>query len=75
MVPDSPGSLKEQRKDTLLARYNDLESVEALIAEHGPNFAAIIIEPVAGNMGCIPPSQDFYNHLSSLYRAWHSVNI
>ena len=45
-------------KDTLLAPYNDLGAVEALLQEHDGQVAAIIVEPVAGNMGCIPRNLD-----------------
>mgnify|MGYP001189271408 CR=1 FL=1 len=65
-TPNSPGVTQGTAKDTLLAQYNDLESVYDIIAEHGPNLAAIIIEPVAGNMGCIPPSPGFLESLRAL---------
>jgi glutamate-1-semialdehyde 2,1-aminomutase len=64
--PNSPGVTKGTARDTLLARYNDLSSVEALIDEHGPEIACIIIEPVAGNMGCIPPKEGFLAQLRKL---------
>ena len=65
-TPNSPGVTQGTAKDTLLAQYNNLESVDTIIAEHGPNLAAIIIEPVAGNMGCIPPSPGFLESLRAL---------
>jgi glutamate-1-semialdehyde 2,1-aminomutase len=53
-TPNSPGVTKGTAKDTLLARYNDIENVKALVAVNINEIAAIIVEPVAGNMGCIP---------------------
>ncbi|MCX2717990.1 glutamate-1-semialdehyde 2,1-aminomutase [Lentiprolixibacter aurantiacus] len=64
--PSSPGVTQGTAKDTLLARYNDLENVEALVKANAEEIAAVIIEPVAGNMGCIPPSPDFIKGLREL---------
>lgn len=58
-VPNSPGVTVGTAKDTLLARYNDIQSVKTLVANNPDAIAAIIIEPVAGNMGCIPPKEGF----------------
>jgi glutamate-1-semialdehyde 2,1-aminomutase len=68
-VPSSPGVTPGTAEDTLLAPYNDLAAVEALVAAHPDNIAALIIEPVAGNMGCIPPLPDFLEGLRSLCTA------
>ena len=57
--PNSPGVTKGTAKDTLLAQYNNLESVITLIAANKGEIAAVIIEPIAGNMGCIVPSDSF----------------
>ena len=65
-APNSPGVTQGTAKDTLLARYNDLSSVEELFHQHGDAIAAIIIEPVAGNMGCILPQDGFLEGLRSL---------
>lgn len=65
-VPDSPGVTKGTVQDTLNARYNDPESVEALILKNINNVAAIIVEPVAGNMGVVPPKPDFLPSLRKL---------
>ena len=62
-TPNSPGVTQGTAKDTLLANYNDLENVKALFAANKNEIAAIIIEPVAGNMGCIPPSAGFLQAL------------
>ncbi len=64
--PNSPGVTKGTAKDTLLARYNDLENVASLIEANQGEIACIIIEPVAGNMGCIPPVADFLQGLRDL---------
>lgn len=61
--PNSPGVTQGTAKDTLLARYNDKESVERLINANAGEIACIIIEPVAGNMGCIPPQPRFLEDL------------
>ncbi|MFT3793838.1 glutamate-1-semialdehyde 2,1-aminomutase [Flavobacterium sp.] len=65
-TPNSPGVTQGTAKDTLLARYNDLENVAALIEANPNEIAAIIIEPVAGNMGCVPPQNDFLRGLRQL---------
>lgn len=65
-VPNSPGVTKGTAKDTLLAAYNDLESVKALFDANTNEIAAVIIEPVAGNMGCIPPAKGFLEGLRAL---------
>ena len=65
-APSSPGVTKGTAKDTLLADYNDLEGVQQLVQEHKDDIAAIIIEPVAGNMGCIPPEAAFIQGLKRL---------
>ena len=64
--PSSPGVTKGTAKDTLNANYNDLDSVEKLLSENKGNVAAIIVEPVAGNMGCIPPQPGFLEGLRKL---------
>lgn len=68
-VPNSPGVTEGTAKDTLLARYNDLENVSALIAANPNEIAAIIVEPVAGNMGCVPPLNGFLEGLRELCSA------
>lgn len=64
--PNSPGVTAGTAQDTLLAQFNDLSSVVELISNNAGNVAAIIVEPVAGNMGCIPPSEGFLSGLRSL---------
>ena len=65
-VPNSPGVTQGTAKDTLLATYNDLESVKSLFAAHPQQIAAIIVEPIAGNMGCVLPKEGFLEGLRSL---------
>ncbi|MEW7290387.1 glutamate-1-semialdehyde 2,1-aminomutase [Aquimarina sp. 2304DJ70-9] len=64
--PNSPGVTKGTAQDTLLARYNDLDHVEQIIESNKGEIACIIIEPVAGNMGCIPPVKGFLQGLRAL---------
>ncbi|GGG56183.1 glutamate-1-semialdehyde 2,1-aminomutase [Bizionia arctica] len=64
--PNSPGVTKGTAQDTLLARYNDIDNVEQLIEANKGEIACIILEPVAGNMGCIPPKEQFLQKLRSL---------
>ena len=65
-VPTSPGVAAAAAADTLLARYNDLASVEAVAAEHRGRIAAIIVEPIAGNMGLVPPAEGFLQGLRTV---------
>ena len=64
--PNSPGVTTGTAKDTLLADYNNLDQVKALFAANPGEIAAIIIEPVAGNMGCILPAEGFLQGLREL---------
>ncbi|HEX7381136.1 MAG TPA: glutamate-1-semialdehyde 2,1-aminomutase [Nevskiaceae bacterium] len=65
-VPTSPGVPADLARHTLTAPYNDLDAVSALFAEHGHEIAAVIVEPVAGNMGCIAPLPGFLTGLRHL---------
>lgn len=65
-TPDSPGVTEGTARDTLTARFNDLKSVEELVDRNQDRIAAIIVEPVAGNMGCIPPENGFLKGLRKL---------
>ena len=65
-TPNSPGVTEGTARDTLLANYNDLESVNSLFEANKNQIAAIIVEPVAGNMDCIPPQKGFLEGLRQL---------
>ncbi|WP_304156739.1 glutamate-1-semialdehyde 2,1-aminomutase [Mesonia mobilis] len=65
-TPNSPGVTKGTAQDTLLAQYNNLLSVEELVKANPGEIACIILEPVAGNMGCIPPQKGFLEGLRKL---------
>jgi glutamate-1-semialdehyde 2,1-aminomutase len=65
-VPTSPGVPAAAARDTLLARYNDLASVERLAAEHRGEIAALFVEPIAGNMGLVPPQDGFLQGLRAI---------
>ena len=65
-LPDSPGVTPGAAGDTLVARYNDLESVESLLASNQGQVAGIIVEPVAGNFGVVPPEPGFLEGLRQL---------
>jgi glutamate-1-semialdehyde 2,1-aminomutase len=65
-LPDSPGVTTSTAKDTLNAVYNDISSVERLAEENKGEIAAVFIEPVAGNMGCVPADPDFLRSLRNL---------
>jgi glutamate-1-semialdehyde 2,1-aminomutase len=65
-VPSSPGVPESITSQTLLLPYNDTAAAEQLFAEQGADIAAIIIEPVAGNMGCVPPEPGYLEDLREL---------
>jgi glutamate-1-semialdehyde 2,1-aminomutase len=65
-TPDSPGVPPAVTADTLVAPYNDLRAVESLFAQFPAEIAAVIVEPVAGNMGCVPPTPSFLHGLRDL---------
>jgi glutamate-1-semialdehyde 2,1-aminomutase len=65
-LPDSPGVPESVAKNTVTVAYNDLESVKVAIDEFGDDLAAIIVEPVAGNMGVVPPEPGFLEGLREL---------
>lgn len=65
-VPDSAGVSAAVAADTLTAVYNDLETVEALLLRHPDSVAAVIVEPVAANMGVVPPADGFLSGLRTL---------
>ncbi len=67
-VPDSAGVLADNAKNTLIAQYNDRASVEKLFSEHADRIAAVLVEPVAANMGVILPAREFLSFLRRITR-------
>jgi len=65
-VPTSPGVPAASAADTLVARYNDIDSVQELADQHREQIAALFVEPIAGNMGLVPPADGFLQQLRSL---------
>ena len=74
-TPNSPGVTQGTAKDTLLAGFNDLVNVKALFEANKNEIAAIIIEPVAGNMGCVPPKEGFLQALRQLCDEYDTLLI
>jgi glutamate-1-semialdehyde 2,1-aminomutase len=68
-LPDSAGVPEAIAQDTLIAPYNDLQAVESLFSENRGDIAAVIVEPVAGNMGVIPPEPGFLEGMRKMTRA------
>ena len=65
-LPDSPGVTRGAAKDTAVLPYNDLGAVRELVEREGEAFAAVILEPVAGNMGCVPPAAGYLEGLRGI---------
>ncbi|MCS6897631.1 MAG: glutamate-1-semialdehyde 2,1-aminomutase [Nitrospira sp.] len=65
-IPDSPGVPEDFTRHTLTAPYNDIRTVQRLIKDCGNKLACVIVEPIAGNMGVIPPAPDFLQALRQL---------
>ena len=74
-VPSSPGVPEDFAKHTLTQEYNNLDSVQAAFDEHGDDIACIIVEPVAGNMNCIPPVDGFLEGLREICDRYGAVLI
>lgn len=74
-LPDSPGVPESTTADTIAVPYNDLESVRLVFNRYGEDIAAVILEPVAGNMGVVPPASGFLEGLREITRAYGSVLI
>ncbi len=74
-LPDSPGVTQGTAQDTLTARYNDLEDVARLFENHGNDIAAVILEPVVGNMGVVIPDKEFLEGLRGLTQKYGALLI
>ena len=74
-VPTSPGVSSATAAETLIASYNNLASVKDKFTKHGRTIAAIIVEPIAGNMGVIPPAPGFLEGLRTLAHRYGSLLI
>ncbi len=74
-VPDSAGIPKDMAKLTLTARFNDADSVESLLKANDGGVAAVIVEPVVGNMGCVPPKPGFLEALRQLTRKYGALLV
>lgn len=74
-LPDSPGVPRGVARETIVARFNDMSSVRGLFQRHGTNVAAVIIEPVCGNMGVIPPAPGFLASLRKISRGYGALLI
>ncbi len=74
-VPTSPGVPANIASNTITAPYNDLETLRRVFEEEGENIAAVIIEPVVGNMGCVPPQPGFHEGLRALTKEYGALLI
>ena len=72
-TPDSPGVTATTAKQTLLARFNDVESVKECFETYGNDIAACVVEPVAGNMGVVPPEREFLEALRTITAHWGAL--
>ena len=74
-VPNSPGVTTGTSQDTMVLPYNDVEALESAFNSHGTKIAAVILEPVCGNMGCVVPTSEFLDSARNLTSKFGSVLI
>jgi glutamate-1-semialdehyde 2,1-aminomutase len=74
-IPGSPGVPAGAVRETVVLPYNDLEAVQDLFEREGEQIAAVIVEPVAGNMGCVPPEPGFLDGLRQVTSKWGALLV
>src|ERR1700750_995971 len=74
-LPDSPGVTTAVAQNTLTAPFTDASALEEVFAEHGPDVAAVIVEPVVGNMGCVPPREGYLQALRDVTKRHGAILI
>lgn len=74
-VPDSPGVPTDIVKNTISAKYNDIEGMKKIFETHGDSIAGVIIEPIAGNMGVVPATQEFIDCLRNITKQYGALLI
>lgn len=74
-VPSSPGVNANTAQNTIIANYNNTEEIEQIFENYGEEIAAVILEPVSGNMGVVPASQEFINKLRNLTEKYGALLI
>ena len=74
-IPGSPGVTEGTAADTLTAPFNDIAAVERVVAAHGDDLAAVIVEPVAGNMGCVSPHDGYLQGLREITKRCRALLI
>lgn len=74
-IPTSPGVLPDVAKNTIIASYNNFDMVNEIFGQEGENIAAVIVEPIAGNMGCVPPVSGFLEGLREITKDYGALLI